>query len=274
MSGRDTTGVQKTVSGLIKLLSPNPETPVSEELLEWALRVALECRRRVKEQQKRIGSAEFRNTQFSYALGDDGVEKFVATPELYSEDSIGSDPLPPGQVWVISPGGGDEHPGLYRVDITEGPGGGVKILNQPAPAAFRECVRCAEQNLYVRAKELVGDRDPRAHEFSVQLRAFDSAKGGAAVGMGVLLALCSSLLQKNLKGGLAVTGGLNLGGSIETVHNHVAVVEIAIEKGADSILMPVSSRRQLNDLPDDLAAKITIHYYLDARDALLKALAV
>lgn len=274
LSGRDTTGVQKTVSGLIKLMSPNPEIPVSDELLEWAVRLALECRRRVKEQQKRIGSAEFRNTQFSYSLGDDGVEKFVSTPELYSEDSIGSDPLPPGQVWVISPGGGDEHPGLYRIDVTEGPGGGVKILNQPAPPAFKESVRCAEQNLYVRAKELVGDRDPREHEFSVQLRAFDSSKSGAAVGIGVLLALCSSLLQKNLKGGLAVTGGLNLGGSIETVFNPISVVEIAIEKGAASILMPISSRRQLNDLPDDLAAKITIHYYLDARDALLKALSV
>ena len=272
LSGRDTTGVVKTVSGLIKLVSPNPEVPVSDEVLEWALRIGLECRRRVKEQQKRIGSAEFRNTLFSYTLGEEGVEKFVSTPELYSEDGIGSDPLPPGQVWVMSPGGGEENPGLYRVDITEGPGSGVKILNQPAPPAFKESVRCAEQNLYVRAKELVGDRDPRQHEFSAQLRAFDSAKSGAGVGVGVLLALCSSLLQKSLKGGLMVTGGLNLGGSIETIFNPVSAVEIAVEKGAQSILMPISSRRQLNDLPDDMAAKITILYYLDARDALLKAL--
>ena len=272
LSGRDTTGVMKTVSGLIKLVSPDPDVPVSDEVLEWALRIGLECRRRVKEQQKRIGSAEFRNTQFSYTLGEEGVEKFVSTPELYSEDSIGSDPLPPGQVWVMSPGGGDENPGLYRVDITEGPGSGVKILNQPAPPALKESVRCAEQNLYVRAKELVGDRDPRQHEFSIQLRAFDSAKSGAGVGVGLLLALCSSLLQKSIKGGLMVTGGLNLGGSIETIFNPVSAVEIAVEKGANSILMPISSRRQLNDLPDEMAAKITILYYLDARDALLKAL--
>ncbi len=274
LSGRDTTGVMKTVSGLIKLVSPNPEVPVPDEVLEWALRIALECRRRVKEQQKRIGSAEFRNTQFSYTLGDDGVEKFVSTPELYSEDSIGSDPLPPGQAWVMSPGGGDENPGLYRVDITEGPGSGVRILNQPAPPQFKESVRCAEQNLYVRARELIGDRDPRQHEFSAQLRAFDSAKSGSAVGVGVLLALCSALLQKSLKGGLIVTGGLNLGGSIEMIFNPISVVEIAIEKGATSILMPISSRRQLNDLPDELAAKITIHYYIDARDALNKALMI
>ena len=274
LSGRDTAGVQRTVSGLVKLVSPNPDTPVPDELLEWALRIAMECRRRVKEQQKRIGSAEFRNTQFSYSMGDDGVEKFVSTPELYSENSIGSDPLPPGQAWVISSGGSDENPGLYQVNVTEGPGSGVKILNQPAPAPFKESVRCAEQNLYSRANELVGDRDPRSHEFSVQLRAFDSAKSGSAVGVAVLVALCSSLLQKSIKGGFAVTGGLNLGGSIETIYNPVAVVETAIEKGATSILMPISSRRQLNELPDDLAAKITIHYYVDARDALLKALAI
>lgn len=84
--------------------------------------------------------------------------------------------------------------------------------------------------------------------------------------------MCSSLLQKCIKGSLVITGGLNLGGSVEPIFNPVAVVEVAVEKGAASILMPISSRRQLNDLPDDVAAKITILYYLDARDALLKAL--
>jgi len=272
LSGRDTTAVQKTVSGLIKLMSPNPEVPVSDELLEWAVRLALECRRRVKEQQKRIGSAEFRNTHFSYTLGEEGVEKFVTTPELYREDSIATDPLPPGQVWVISAGGAEDNPGLYRVDVTEGPGSGVKILNHPTPPPFKESVRCAEQNLYARAKEVVGDRDPRQHEFSVQLRAFDAAKTGAGVGVGVLLGLCSSLLQRSLQGGLIVVGGLNLGGSIDSIFNPVNIAERAIEKGATHLLMPIGSRRQLNDLPDDLAAKITINYYVDARDALLKAI--
>ena len=80
LSGRDTTGVQKTLSGLIKLVSPNPDIPVPDEVLEWALRIALECRRRVKEQQKRIGSAEFRNTQFSYSMGDDGGGEVRGNP--------------------------------------------------------------------------------------------------------------------------------------------------------------------------------------------------
>jgi ATP-dependent Lon protease len=272
LSGRDTTAVQKTISGLLKLLYPNPEATIPDEAIEWTVRLALESRRRVKEQQKRIGSAEFRNTHFSYQIGEEGVEKFVSTPELYSEDSIGSDPLPPGQVWVISPGAMEENPGLYRIDVTEGPGSGVRILNQPTPAPFRESVRCAEQNLYTQAKVLVGDRDPRSHEFSTQLRAFDASKSGASVGVGVLLGLCSALLQKSLKGGLAVAGGLNLGGSVEPVYNAISVVEIAIEKGGMNILLPVSARKQLNELPDELATKITISYYSDARDALMKAL--
>ncbi len=272
LSGRDATAAQKTVSGLLKLLYPNPETPVPDEVLEWAVRLALECRRRVKEQQKRIGSAEFRNTHFSYQLGPEGVEKFVSTPELYSEDSIGSDPLPPGQVWVISPGGMDENPGLYRIDVTEGPGSGVRILNQPTPPAFKESVRCAEQNLYTQVKSLVGDRNPRSHEFSVQLRAFDTSKSGASVGMGVLLALCSALLQKSLKGGMVIIGGLNLGGSVDQVYNAANVAQIAIEKGAANVLVPVSARKQLNELPDDMATKVTVFYYGDSRDALLKAL--
>ncbi len=272
LSGRDTTGVQKTISGLLKLLYPDPEMPVADEDLEWAVRLALECRRRVKEQQKRIGSAEFRNTHFSYQIGHDGVEKFVVTPEIQSDDSIGTDPLPPGQVWAISPGGQDENPGLFRIDITEGPGSGVKILNQPTPKPFKESMDFGVQNLYARAKELVGDRDPRAHEFTVQLRAFDSSRSGTAVGLPALLALCGSLLEKNMKGGLIAVGGLNLGGTIEQVYNAVGVAELAIDKGATMLLMPVSSRRQLFELPDDMATKIDVQFYADAREALIKAL--
>jgi ATP-dependent Lon protease len=272
LSGRDTTAVQRTVSGLVKLLHPDPEAEVPDEDLEWAVRLALESRRRVKEQQKRIGAAEFRNTHFSYSMGVDGVEQFVTTPELQSDNSIGTDPLPPGQVWAISPGNVDENAGLFRVDATSGPGSGVRVLNRPVPAPFTESVRYAEQNLYARGKELVGDHDPRAHEFSVQLRGFDAAKGGAALGLPVLLALCSSLLNKSLRGGLIAVGGLNLGGGLDPVYNAVSVAELAVEKGAVTLLIPISARRQLNDLSDEMMMKLSILYYADAREALLKAL--
>ncbi len=271
LSGRDQNAVNKTVSGLLKLLYPDPAQAVDEADLEWAIRLGLEARRRVKEQQKRIGSAEFRNTQFSYAMGLDGVEKFVATPELQSEDSIGSDPLPAGQVWAISPGGQDEPIGLFRIEVTESSGSCVRILNQSPPAPFRESVKIAEQNLYSRSTELVGDRNPREHEFAVQLRSFDAAKTGDHLGVGVLVALASALLGKPLRGGLAIVGGVNLGGSIDPIHNPIDVVELALEKGAAAVLMPVSCRRPLVDLSDDVATKIQVFYYSDAADALRKA---
>jgi ATP-dependent Lon protease len=272
LSGRDTNAVNKTVSGLLKLLYPGGNEEVPDEDLEWAVRIALECRRRVKEQQKRIGAAEFRNTHFSYVLGNDGVEKFVSTPELQSEGGIGADPLEPGQVWTISPGGFEEHAGLYRIEVNEGPGSGVKVLNKPVPPSFRESVGYAEQNLYSRSAQLVGDKDPRQHEFTVQLRAFDAAKSGSKIGVSILVALCTALLKKPLRGGLIIVGEINLGGSIEPIHNPVSIAEIAVEKGATALLMPVSCRRQLFDLSDDMATKIDIQFYSDARDALLKAI--
>src|SRR5690606_27349911 len=147
LSGRDIEAVNKTVSGLVKLLFPDPAMPVPDDDLEWIVRVALESRRRVKEQQKRCLVSEFRNTHFSFTLGVDGVEQFVATPELHSDEAIEGDPLPPGQLWAVGPGSGETGPGLYRVEVAVGPGSGVTILNQPVPPAFRESVRLGEQNL-------------------------------------------------------------------------------------------------------------------------------
>lgn len=272
LSGRDTNAANKTISGLLKLLYPGRDDAIPDEDLEWAVRIALEARRRVKEQQKRIGAAEYRNTHFSYVFGNEGVEKFVSTPELQSEGGIGGDPLEPGQVWTVSPGGIDDHPGLYRIEVNEGPGSGVRILNKPAPQAFRESVGYAEQNLYAQATRLVGDKDPRQHEFTVQLRAFDASRTGAKVGVAAVVALCTALLKKSTRGGLIVVGEINLGGSIEPVHNAVTIAEIAVEKGATALLLPVTCRRQLPDLSDEMATKVDIQFYSDARDALLKAI--
>ena len=270
--GRDITGASKTISGLLKLLFPDPNMPVPDEELESIVRVALESRRRVKEQQKRCFASEFRNTHFSYFMGEEGVEKFVSTPELHSNEAIDADPLPPGQVWGISPGSGETGASLFRIEVNSGRGSGVKILNSPVPPAFRESVRYAEQNLYSSSRGLVGDRDPRAHEFSIQLRAMDNDRTGAALGVPMLLALCGALIEKSMKGGLVIAGSLTLGGSVEQVANAVSMVELAIDKGADTLLIPISARKQLFDLSDDMATKVNVQFYSDISDGLLKAL--
>jgi ATP-dependent Lon protease len=236
------------------------------------VRLALESRRRVKEQQKRVFKSEFRNTHFSYIMGAEGVEQFVATPELHNDEAIETDPLPPGQVWAASPGSPETGTALYRLEVTCGPGSGVRVLNQPTPPPFRESVKVGEQNLYTRAKELVGDRNPREEEFSIQMRAIDSEKTGAGIGLSVLVALCGALLGKNTRGGAIIAGSLNLGGSVEILPNAAKVVELAVDKRAQVLLLPVSARRQLNDLPDEYWTKLTIEFYRDSVDAVFKML--
>ena len=124
-------------------------------------------------------------------------------------------------------------------------GAGAEVINVPAPGPFRESVRNAEQNLISRSQELGGDRDPRQHEFSIQLRACDGSRSGSDV------------------------GAVNPGGSLDPVYNAVSVAELAVEKGAQVLLIPVSARRQLIDLSDDMATRVAILFYADA---LLKAL--
>ncbi len=272
LSGRDRRAVNKTINGLLKLIYPSSDMEISDEILEWAVRVALECRRRVKEQQKRIGSAEFRNTMFSYRLGLDGIEQYVSTPELHSENEIGQDPLPPGQVWAAGPGEETEGSGLYKIEVTVTPGSSIRLINVRAPSGLREGLRSAEQVLYTQAKTLIGDRDPMGSEFSVQVRALTAVKGASSLGMPLLLALCSAALGRSLKGGVVMTGGMSVGGTVEPVYNALDMAELAAENGASAILLPVSSRRQLNDMSDDLASRLMIIYYKDPRDALFKVL--
>ena len=272
LSGRDQEAVHKTVGGLLKLIFPDPDMEVADEDLEWIVRLALESRRRVKEQQKRCLKAEFRNTHFSFTLGVDGTEQFVATPELHSDEAIDPDPLPPGQVWAIGPGLPETGPGLYRIEVTEGPGGGVRILNQPVPPAFRESVKVAEQNLYTNAANLIGDRNARAHEYTIQLRPFDADTSGTRLGVPVLAAFVGTLLDRGTRGAAIIAGPLNLGGSLDQLADPVAIAELAVDKGASVLLVPVAARKELTNLPDDIWTKLNIEFYSDAADGVFKLL--
>lgn len=272
LSGRDRRAVNKTVNGLLKILYPSSEMEVEDDQLEWVIRIALECRRRVKEQQKRIGSAEFRNTMFSYRLGLDGIEQYVSTPELHSDSEISPDPLPPGQVWAIGPGEANEGSGLYKIEVTVTPGSSIRLVNVRAPYGLKESLRAAEQVLYTQNKLLIGDRDPHGNEYSVQVRALTAAKGASSIGIPILLALSSAALGRSIKGGVVIAGTMSVGGTIEPVYNGLDMAEMAADNGASAILLPVSSRKQLNDMSDDLASRLMVIYYKDPRDALYKVL--
>ena len=82
LSGRDRKAVNNTVNGLLKLLWPNPDVEIPDDALAWAAELAVELRRRVKEQQAAIGVAEFGGTDLSYRVGD-RPEKVV-----YCDESV------------------------------------------------------------------------------------------------------------------------------------------------------------------------------------------
>jgi len=90
--------------------------------------------------------------------------------------------------------------------------------------------------------------------------------------MAVLMSMCSAILEKSTKGGLVIVGQLNLGGSLDLVYNAVNLAEIAVEKGATTLLIPLNARKQLNELSDDMVTKINIQYYTDLKDCLIKTL--
>jgi ATP-dependent Lon protease len=116
------------------------------------------------------------------------------------------------------------------------------------------------------------DRDPRAHEYSIQLRPFDTDKSGTGLGLPVLVSLVGGLLERSTRGGAILVGPLNLGGSVELIRNPVEIAELAIDKQAATLLMPVAARRALDDLPDELWTKINIEFYSDPADGVFKAL--
>jgi len=118
----------------------------------------------------------------------------------------------------------------------------------------------------------VGDHDSRAHEFSIQLRAMNNERSGTGLGIPSLVALCSALIEKSTKGGLIIVGSFTLDGSVEPLSNAVSIIELAVEKGANTILTLVSSRKHLFELSDEMVTKVNIQLYSDLPDGLLKAL--
>lgn len=214
---------------------------------------------------------EFRNTRFSYVLGPEGVEQFVAMPELRNDAAIDADPLPPGQVWGAGAGAEEAGIGLYRIEAAAGPGGEVEILNRPAPPTFRESVRIGERNFYADARRPVGGRGPRTTGFAVRLRPMDGARSGEGLGMPVLAALCGAMLGRHARGGAVVPGALNLGGS-------VAPRRGAYRRSRRRQGRPGPAAARIRAPPPRRPARqfwtgLDIEFYADGPDSVFKALA-
>ena len=268
LNQRDTIAVRRTTSGLLKLVSPHGQ--YTKDTVRKCLEYALETRRRIKEQLKKIGGMEFYDVHFSYIDLEDGVERFVSVPEQSGGALVPEGRLQPGTLHTISMGAG-EMPGIYRLEIQSIPGSGKANVSGAAP---REAVKVAFDYFKANAARVSASIKPGERDFHTHLVELQNSGAPQALTLVVFIALCSAALAKPVQPQLAVLGDMSLGGTIVQVRNLAESMQVAFDAGAKRILLPMSSVTDIPSVPGELFAKFQTSFYSDPVDAVFKALGV
>ena len=268
LNQRDTIAVRRTVSGLLKLVSPHGE--YDKELVRKCLEYALETRRRVKEQLKKIGGMEFYDVHFSYIDLEDGQERFISVPEQSGGALIPDGRLSPGALHTISIGNAGI-PGTYRLEIQSIPGSGRLNISG---AGHKESVKVAFDYFKANASRVSASIKPSEHDFHLHLVELQNTGSPDALTMASFIALCSAALAKPVQSQMTVMGDMSLGGTIVQVRNLAESLQVAFDAGAKRILLPMSSVTDIPTVPGELFAKFQISFYSDPVDAVFKALGV
>jgi ATP-dependent Lon protease len=272
LNQRDTIAVRRTVSGLLKLLYPHGE--FDKDAVRRCLEYALEARRRVKEQLKKIGGMEFFDVHFSYIDQESREERFISVPEQGGDKLIPDGPLNPGVLHTVATGG-NGHLGLYRLETQTTAGNGkLNTSGLGSSSTAKEAVKVAfdyfKANVSrVSASAKAGDHDYHLH--TVELHNTGAAR---AMTLPAFVALCSGILQKPVQGQMVVLGDMSLGGSVIPVENLAECLQVAFDSGAKRILLPMASVTDIPSIPGELFAKFQTSFYADPVDAVFKALGV
>ncbi|MEZ5124911.1 MAG: protease Lon-related BREX system protein BrxL [Thermoleophilia bacterium] len=269
VEGRDATAVKKTVSGYLKLLHPDGDY-TKEELVEY-LELALEGRRRVKEQLKKRGSFEFFKTTFSYYDIDDDHEIIVGVPEQGGGLQISQDPMAPGTVYTLA-SDAEARVGLYRIEVTTSPGTGKALTPTGLDKEIKESLNRAMTYL-----DSVKDRIGLAqalHAQNVSAEAVDlnGSKVACPCGVAFYVALVSALRGKRVRGGTVVMGDLTIQGNIRAAQSILEPLQVAAGNGAINVLVPIANKAQFSALPEDVVGKLDIGFYADLDRVVLKSL--
>jgi len=268
LNQRDTIAVRRTVSGLLKLVCPHGE--YGKETVRKCLEYALEARRRVKEQLKKIGGMEFYDVHFSYIDLENAQERFITVPEQSGGGLIPEGRLNPGTLHTISVGESGM-PGVYRMEIQSIAGSGRLNISGASP---REPVKVAFDYLKANASRVSASIKPGEHDFHLHLVELQNSGIPAALTLVSFIALCSAALTKPVQSQMAVMGDMSLGGTIVQVRNLAECLQVAFDAGAKRILLPMSSVTDIPTVPGELFAKFQTSFYSDPVDAVFKALGV
>ena len=272
LNQRDTIAVRKIVGGYVKLLYPDGE--FTKEQLEEILVFALEMRRRVKEQLKKLGGMEFYDVNFSYIDLDTFEEKFVSVPEQGGGKLIPDGMCNPGQIYTVSRGKSGMI-GVFRLESQMLPGSGK--FERTGLGSDRDCkesTNTAFNFLKANGKRISGGISTASKDYIINYQDLQGIGMTGKLALPTLIALCSIALGRPTVSTLAVLGEISISGTILKVDELANSLQVCLDSGAKKVLLPITSAADLGTVPPELVGSFNLIFYSSAEDAVFKALGV
>lgn len=272
LNQRDVIAVRKTVSGLMKLLYPHGQ--FNKEDVRQCLEYALQVRRRVKEQLKKIGGMEFYDVHFSYIDNDTLEEHFVSVKEQGGGGLIPEGPAKPGFLYTIGLSN-KGMPGLYRLELQVTKGSG-KLATSGLwnSSSAKEQVKIAFDYFKANASRISGGSKVLEHDFHLHVVELQNTGPLSHLALPSLVAFASGLLGRSVQSQMVVLGDMSLGGSVTPVESIAECLQVAFDAGAKKVALPMSSAADIPTIPVELFTKFQTSFYADPVDAVFKGLGV
>jgi ATP-dependent Lon protease len=269
LNARDRKAVRRTVSGLAKILHPDGQ--LSRDDMERIVVLAIEGRRRVKEQLKKMGSFEYYQTSFSYLDNESGEEFYVGVPEQGGQNLISQEPLAPGTLYTGAVSG-DGNVGLYRLEVTPANGSGKLKPAGGVKGAMKESIQRAFSFLQANKNAFGIGREMDTMDLHVEAIDLLGNKVEAEVGTAFVVAAYSALRKAPPQPGLLVLGDISIQGNVKPARSLVEPLQVAMDNGARRALIPIENKRHFFDVSADVLEAIDPIFYGDMRQAAFKAL--
>ena len=265
---RDSKSVRRIVSGFIKLLHPDGDY-TKEDIKEYLV-IAMEMRRRVKEQLKRIGGMEFWDTNFSYIDKETQEEIFVGLQEEKGSSLIESNPLSPGVCYTATSDG--ESNALVKIEVVALKGSGKMNVTGTSSQEVKENIKNTYNYLKANERSILNEQHSLSgYDINIQISNLMGAYISGGIGSAVYIAIISAIYKKNLKPGLAVLGNISIGGAVERSLNFEDKVTLLSENGAKTVLVPMENLSEINTLPTSILGKTDVPFYGNSQMLLQKA---
>lgn len=272
LNQRDTIAVRRMVDGYLKLLYPDGE--FTKEQLEEILKLALEMRRRVKEQLKKLGGMEFYDVNFSYIDMDDMSEHYVSVPEQGGGKLIPEGMCNPGQVYTASQGKSGMI-GVFRLESQMLPGNGkFEKTGIGTDRDAKESSNTAFNFLKANANRISGSISTTMKDYIINYQDLQGIGMTGKLALPTLIALCSVALGKPVQSSLVVLGEISISGTMIKVDELASTLQVCLDSGAKRVLIPSTSFVDFTTVPTDLMSAFQIIPYQSAEDAVFKALGV